>query len=162
MLQIIPATCALSAQTRTLICSKGICAPPAIALAAMIAPPSKPLKAGVNAFIIDSGSGQHLIRRSMVASEEHITYCEEGLLLQTANGIVKSHLKTRVNIKRLGIKVDAWILDNTPLVLSTGKLIEENGCDFQWDHRTKKATLSKDRQKFNLIIQRGVRLLPVR
>ena len=98
----------------------------------------------------------------MVASEEHIKYCEEGLLLQTANGLVKSHLKSRVNIKQLGIKVDAWILDNTPLVLSTGKLVEENGCDFQWDHRTRKATLSKKRQTFSLTIQRGVPLLPTR
>ena len=101
MLQIIPATCVLSAQARTLICSKGICAPPSVALAAMVEPPPKQLKAGLNAFIIDSGSGQHLIKRSMVASEEHIKYCEEELLLQTANGLVKSHLKNKSKHKAI-------------------------------------------------------------
>ena len=90
MLQILPATaCVITARTKTLICRHGTCSPPALAQAAMAEPPPKELRAGIDSFIIDSGSGQHLIRRSAVASEKHLTHCKEGLLLQTANGIVK-------------------------------------------------------------------------
>ena len=82
------------------------------------------------------------------------------MLLQTANGIIKSNLKTRVNIKQLGPNVDAWVLDDTPLVLSVGKLVDENQFDFHWNQLSRKATLIRNRQKFSLTTQRGVPLLP--
>ena len=86
MIQLIPATCSLTARPRTLICSNGICAMPSVALANLLQPPQQEFKAGIDAFIVDSGSGQHLIRRSMVASDSHLTTCPVGILLQTANG----------------------------------------------------------------------------
>ena len=110
---------------------------------------------------MDSGSGQHLIRRSAVASEKHLTYCEVGLLLQTANGIVKSNFKTRVFIKHLNLKVDAWVLEDTPLVLSVGRLVDGNQCDFRWNHATRKASLIRGGKNFNLTTQCGVPLLAI-
>ena len=160
MLQIIPATSALDVHVKTLVCLHGVCSPPALALATMAEPPQKELKPGINSFIMDSGSGQHLIRRSAVASEKHITRCDIGVLLQTANGIVRSHLKTRVLVKELNLKVDAWVLDDTPLVLSMGKLVNENQCDFGWNHSTRKASLTHGGKTFNLKTHRGVPLLP--
>ena len=66
--------------------------PPAVALALIAEPPPNIVRLGVDAFIVDSGSGQHLVRRSAVASEKHLTHCSEGILLHTAKGIVRSHL----------------------------------------------------------------------
>ena len=161
MIQLIPATCSLTARPRTLICSNGICAMPSVALANLLQPPQQEFKAGIDAFIIDSGSGQHLIRRSMVASDSHLTTCPVGILLQTANGLIRTYLKTRVFIRLLNIKVDAWVLDDTPLLLSMGKLVTEHGCDFGWRRKSQTATLTKDGKTLQLTTQRGVPILPI-
>ena len=138
-----------------LICINGVCSVLSIALAATVQLPPANLKPGIDSFIIDTGSGHHLVRRSMVASEKHLTHCSEGLLLQTANGTVRTNLKTRINVKHLNVKVDAWVLDDTPLVLSASKLVNENGFDFNWIRATKTASLKTNGRGIPLAIQLG-------
>ena len=86
---------------------------------------------------------------------------DKGLRLFTANGITTSLLNTRVHIKQLGIWVEAWVLENSPLVLSASKLIEENGFDLAWKNATRKATLTKNGKRHALTISQGVPLLAV-
>ena len=162
ILQIVPATCATTFQTMTLICNSGVCSPPSIALPLITKPPPKILKPGVDALIVDSGAGQHIVDRDSVASEKHLTHCGTGMRLRTANGIVETHLKTKVFLKHLGIKVIAWVLNNTPNLLSIGKLVEDHGCDFTWDHRSKKTTLTKDGKRIVLGTVNNVPYLPIR
>ena len=70
MLQIVPATCALTARARTLICINGQLLPPAVALAALNSKDETPKTilavSKYNAFIVDSGSGHHLVGRRQV------------------------------------------------------------------------------------------------
>ena len=168
MLQIVPATCALTARVRTLICVDGKLLPPALALAALNSRQSvdskKPEILAVskyNAFIVDSGSGHHLVGKRQVA-ENTLTKVDpdKAFRLQTANGITTSALNTRVHIKHLNTHVDAWVLEDTPLVLSVDKLVEENGFDFVWKASTRKAMLTKNGRAHTLTIQQGVPLLP--
>ena len=127
----------------------------------MVEPPPNELKAGINAFIFDSGSGHHLVGKKQVAEKILARINpDKTLRLQTANGITTSNLKTRVHIKHLNTYVDAWVLDDTPLVLSVDKLVEENGFDFAWKASTRKATLTKHGKTHTLTIQQGPPLPP--
>ena len=50
----------------------------------------------------------------------------------TANGEVQTHEEATVYDKELGIFLTMKVLDNTPAVLSLGKLCDENGNSYEW------------------------------
>ena len=50
----------------------------------------------------------------------------------TANGEVQTHEEATVYVKGLDIFLTMKVLDNTPAVLSLGKLCDENGYSYEW------------------------------
>ena len=50
----------------------------------------------------------------------------------TANGEVQTHEEAIVYVKELGIFLTMKVLENTPAVLSLGKLFDENGYSYEW------------------------------
>ena len=50
----------------------------------------------------------------------------------TANGEVQTHDEATVYVKELDIFLTMKVLDNTPAVLSLGKLCDENGYSHEW------------------------------
>ena len=50
----------------------------------------------------------------------------------TANGEVQTHEEAIVYVKELGIFLTVKVLENTPAVLSLGKLCDENGYSYEW------------------------------
>ena len=50
----------------------------------------------------------------------------------TANGEVQTHEEAIVYVKELDILLTMKVLDNTPAVLSLGKLCDENGYSYEW------------------------------
>ena len=50
----------------------------------------------------------------------------------TANGEVQTHEEAIVYVKELGIFLTMKVLENTPAVLSLGKLCDENGYSYEW------------------------------
>ena len=50
----------------------------------------------------------------------------------TANGEVQTHEEATVYIKELDIFLTMKVLENTPAVLSLGKLCDENGYSYEW------------------------------
>ena len=50
----------------------------------------------------------------------------------TANGEVQTHEEATVYVKELDIFLTMEVLDNTPAVLSLGKLCDENGYSYEW------------------------------
>ena len=50
----------------------------------------------------------------------------------TANGEVQTHEEATVYVKELDILLTMKVLDNTPAVLSLGKLCDENGYSYEW------------------------------
>ena len=50
----------------------------------------------------------------------------------TANGEVQTHEEATVHVKELNIYLTMKVLDNTPAVLSLGKLCDENGYSYEW------------------------------
>ena len=50
----------------------------------------------------------------------------------TANGEVQMHEEATVYVKELDIFLTMKVLENTPAVLSLGKLCDENGYSYEW------------------------------
>ena len=50
----------------------------------------------------------------------------------TANGEMHTHEEAIVYVKELGIFLTMKVLENTPAVLSLGKLCDENGYSYEW------------------------------
>ena len=50
----------------------------------------------------------------------------------TANGEVQTHEEAIVHVKELDVFLTMKVLENTPAVLSLGKLCDENGYSYEW------------------------------
>ena len=50
----------------------------------------------------------------------------------TANGEVQTHEEATVYVKKMDIFLTMRVLENTPAVLSLGKLCDENGYSYEW------------------------------
>ena len=53
-------------------------------------------------------------------------------IVTTANGEVQTHEEATVYVKELDIFLTMKVLENTPAVLSLGKLCDENGYSYEW------------------------------
>ena len=75
-----------------------------------------------------------------VISEEDLSNAEMDTLTKsfsptiviTANGEVQKHEEAIVYVKELETFLNLKVLDNTPAVLSLGKLCDENGYSYEW------------------------------
>ena len=59
------------------------------------------------------------------------TSCSPTIVI-TANGEVQTHEESTVYVKELDIFLTMKVLENTPAVLSLGKLRDENGYSYEW------------------------------
>ena len=57
--------------------------------------------------------------------------CSPSIVI-TANGEVQTHEEAIVYVKELDIFLTMKVLENTPAVLSLGKLCDENGYSYEW------------------------------
>ena len=162
MLQVVQLTCCLPRAPRTLICKGGTLHPVASVLSEL-ATPAKRLQSllpGLNSWAVDSGSGYNLIPRKSVDKPENIKTVETQLVLRTTNGITKSFEKVMVYIPMLDADVEAWILEDTPLVLGLRNLIKEHGCRFTWACADK-ARLRRGAKSVELPVMQGVPVLKI-
>ena len=68
----------------------------------------------------------------------------------TANGEVQTHEEAIVYVKEFGIFLTMKVLENTPAVLSLGKLSDENGYSYEWINGQKPH-----------LIEDGIRIMPI-
>ena len=86
-------------------------------------------------FVVDSGASVHLISTKDLNSQESETLTTSGspTAVITANGEVQTHEKaTTVNVRELEKFLTLKILEDTPAVLSLGKLCDERGYSYEW------------------------------
>jgi hypothetical protein len=86
-------------------------------------------------FIIDSGASFHLISREELSKKEaaQIRRMKKPIHLRSANGLTTATHDVELSLIELGNeKVVALVLEDTPSVLSLGKLCSENGYDYVW------------------------------
>ena len=92
------------------------------------------LKPEEREFVVDSGASMHMISKKDLSKAEMDTLtksCSPTTVI-TANGEVQTHEEAIVYVKELDIFLTMKVLDNTPAVLSLGKLCDENGYSCEW------------------------------
>ena len=112
--------------------------------------PASTLKPEEREFVVDSRASMHMI------SKKDLNYAEMDTLTKscspttviTANGEVQTHEEATVYVKELDIFLTMKVLENTPAVLSLGKLCDENGYSYEWING----------QKPHLIEKKGIRI----
>ena len=96
--------------------------------------PASTLKPEEREFVVDSGASMHMISKKDLSDAEMDTLtksCSFTIVI-TANGEVQTHEEAIVYVKELGIFLTMKVLENTPAVLSLGKLCDENGYSYEW------------------------------
>ena len=96
--------------------------------------PASNLKPEEREFVVDSGASMHMISKKDLSKAEMDTLtksCSPTTVI-TANGEVQTHEEAIVYVKELDIFLTMKVLENTPAVLSLGKLCDENGYPYEW------------------------------
>ena len=96
--------------------------------------PASTLKPEKREFVVDSGASMHMISKKDLSNAEMDTLtksCSPTIVI-TANGEVQTHEEATVYAKELDIFLTMKVLENTPAVLSLGKLCDENGYSCEW------------------------------
>ena len=85
-------------------------------------------------FVVDSGASMHMISKKDLndAEMDTLTKSCSPTIVVTANGEVQTHEEATVYVKELDIFLTMKVLENTPAVLSLGKLCDENGYSYEW------------------------------
>ena len=84
--------------------------------------------------VVDSGASMHMISKKDLSDAEMDTLtksCSPTMVI-TANGQVQTHEEATVYVNELDIFLTMKVLENTPAVLSLGKLCDENGYSYEW------------------------------
>ena len=87
----------------------------------------------------------HMISKKDLSDAEMDTLtksCSPTMVI-TANGEVQTHEEATVCVKELDIFLTMKVLENTPAVLSLGKLSDENGYSYEWINGQKPHLIKK-------------------
>ena len=96
--------------------------------------PASNLKLEEREFVVDSGASKRMISKKDLKDAEMDTLtkaCRPTIVI-TANGEVQTHEEATVYVKELDILLTMKVFENTPAVLSLGKLCDENGYSHEW------------------------------
>ena len=76
----------------------------------------------------------HMMSNEEQSSEEMDTVkrSRTPTVVLTASGEVHTHEEAQVLVHDLNLFVTVQLLDETPAVLSLGKLCEDHGCSYEW------------------------------
>ena len=85
-------------------------------------------------FVVDSVASMHMISKKDLSDAllDTLTKSCSPTIVITANGEVQTHEEATVYVKELDIFLTMKVLENTPAVLSLGKLCDENGYSYEW------------------------------
>ena len=96
-------------------------------------------------FVVDSGASMHMVsKRDLDSAElETMRTSRSPTTVMTANGEVQTRDEATVYVKELDLFVTVMLLEETPAVLSLGKLCEDHRYTYHWTsgqkpHLTKK------------------------
>ena len=85
-------------------------------------------------FVVDSGASMHVVSKKDLNSAELETMrtSRNPTTVMTANGNVQTREEAAVYVKELYLFVKSMLLEETPAVLSLGKLCEDHGYSYHW------------------------------
>jgi hypothetical protein len=94
-------------------------------------------------WLMDTGSGVDIVSRASVAGCKRFVTKNAGITLMTANGELDASDEIEVYIKCVDTHVRLLVLDDSPNVLSTGKLCVDQGWGFHWHPFSKTPYMTK-------------------
>ena len=96
--------------------------------------PASTLQLEEREFVVDSGASMHKISKKDLSDAEMdaLTKSCSPTIVITVNGEVQANEEATVYVKELDIFLTMKVLENTPAVLSLGKLCDENGYSYEW------------------------------
>ena len=85
-------------------------------------------------FVADSGASMHMVSKKDLnkAELETVRISKSPTMVARANGEVPAKEEATVYVRELDLFVKVMLLENTPAVLSLGKLCEEFGYSYHW------------------------------
>ena len=97
---------------------------------------SKSLTPGLDCWVVDSGSGNHLISKSECSRDQlsRAVKQEKGLCLSTVNGTRRAEYKAPVRVPVLRQDIWCWLMISSPKVISMHLLVQEEKTQFHWLH----------------------------
>ena len=108
-------------------------------------PAASTIKSEEREFVVDSGAIMHMVSKKDLNSAELETMriSKNPTTVMTANGEVLTREEATVYVKELDLFVTVTLLEDTPAVLSLGKLCDDHGYTYHWTsgrkpHLTKK------------------------
>ena len=92
--------------------------------------------------MVDSGASVHMVsKRDLNSAElETMRISKNPTTVMTANGEVQKRKEATVYVKELDLFVTVMLLEETPAVLSLGKLCEDHGKTYHWTSQRSKTT----------------------
>ena len=110
-----------------------------------IMPAASTIKPEDRVFVVDSGANMHMLSRKDLNSAdlETVSISKCPTTVVTATGEVLTREEATVYVKELDLFVTVMLLEETPAVLSLGKLCQDHGYTYHWTsgpkpHLTKK------------------------
>ena len=104
--------------------------------------------------VVDSGASIHMTSKKDLNDAEMDTLtksCSPTIVIK-ANGEVQTHEEATVYVKELDIFLTMKVLDETPAVLSLGKLCDESGYSYEWINGQKPHLIKK---RYSDTVQHG-------
>ncbi|CAE6965643.1 unnamed protein product [Symbiodinium sp. CCMP2456] len=105
-------------------------------------------------FLMDAGCGHDLISQRKVEKHglETLVSPENGVSFQTANGITATDLISNFRTKSVAETINAYVLDDTPSVLSVGKRCMQQGYGFVWPPGKDPFMINPDGKRISLFV----------
>ena len=117
---------------------------------------SLPVQARNRRFILDSGSGHDLIsaRKAERMNLKQRTY--DPIMFHTANGSTTTQTEAEIDLGTFDVTSHAYVLDDTPSVMSLGKRCMGEGYSFVWPSGKMPFMITKDGERIDLTIHDNI------
>ena len=98
-----------------------------------VTPAASSKRAGGKEFVVDCGASMHMVsKKDLDPAELETMRTSSPTTVVTANGEVQTREEAMVYVKELDLFVTVMLLEETPAVLSLGKLCEDHGYTYHW------------------------------
>ena len=116
----------------------------------------------IRTYIVDRGASYHIADRKNLTKVEQLTIrgLDEPISLNTANGYIEATQYAYVHALELDMTVKVILLENSPAVLSLGRLCRQNNFELRWPGGIPSPSngpiLIKNKKIYNLFAQNDV------
>ena len=104
-------------------------------------------------FILDSGSGHDLISQKKAQRMELDTFACDEICFHTANGTTSTTTQATIDMGTFTKKPQAYVLQDSPSVMSLGKRCQDEGYSFIWPTARAPYLIAPNGRKIPLIVR---------